>query len=168
MMTMTTMSRPKKKKRTVTTEVGMSEPATVDMRLLRGAMFRVTSACAALVVVLAVFAPLAGADKGLQKHYGLIFGTAYGPDDQPLFGVRVQIHPAGSKHPSWDLITDHRGEFAQRVPPGPGDYLITGEAELLLPGKDNPHHTQKKRVKAEAKVHLDGEERQDLSLHLIN
>jgi len=77
--------------------------------------------------------------------------------------------PPAANIPSWDLISDHRGEFAQaraarswRLP------RFTGEAELLLPAQDDPHHTQKKRVKAEAKVHLDGEERQDLSLHLIN
>ena len=167
-MTMTMMNRPKRKKRTVTTEFGMSRPVPHSARLRRSPASRVMFACVALFMVSALCSPLAGSDKNLQKHYGLIFGTAYGPDDQPLYGVRVRIHPAGGKHPSWDLITDHRGEFAQRVPPGPGDYLITGEAELLLPGKDDPHHTQKKRVKAEAKVHLEGEERQDLSLHLIN
>ena len=165
---MTMMNRRKRKKRTVTTEVGVSRPVSLGARLRRSPALRIAFACIALFMVPAVCAPLAGSDKNLQKHYGLIFGTAYGPDDQPLYGVRVQIHPAGSKHPSWDLITDHRGEFAQRVPPGPGDYLVTGVAELLSPGKDNPHHTQKKRVKAEVKVHLEGEERQDLSLHLIN
>lgn len=152
----------------MTTEAGRSRTVINKARLRRGPARRVVLASVALLLVASVCTPLSGGDKNQQKHYGLIFGTAYGPDDQPLYGVRVQIHPVGSKHPSWDLISDHRGEFAQRVPPGPGDYLITGEAELLLPGKDNPHHTQKKRVKAEAKVHLEGEERQDLSLHLIN
>jgi len=71
--------------------------------------------------------PLAQSDKKSQqadkkkpeKSYGLIFGTAYGPDDRPLYGVRITIHPEGKKHPSWELVSDHRGEFAQRVPPAP-------------------------------------------------
>ena len=54
-----------------------------------------------------------------EKPYALIFGTAYGPDDRPLYGVKITIHPQTKKHPSWSLISDHRGEFAQRVPPGP-------------------------------------------------
>jgi len=63
-------------------------------------------ACIALLMRWSYCSPLAGSDKNLQKHYGLIFGTAYGPDDQPLYGVHVRIHPAGGKHPSWDLISD--------------------------------------------------------------
>lgn len=101
-------------------------------------------------------------NKGTQKHYGLIFGTAYGPDDRPLYGMRIQIHPADKKHPSWELVSDHRGEFAQRVPPGPTDYIVSGEGELLLPENGTPH---KKKFKAETKVHITAEERQDVSLH---
>lgn len=165
---MMTMNRRRKKTRIVITEIGAARPARFGARPRRGAALRITLACIALVMAPALCAPLAGGDKNQQKHYGLIFGTAYGPDDQPLYGVHVQIHPAGGKHPSWDLISDHRGEFAQRVPPGPGDYVIVGEAELLLPSQDDPHHAKKKRVRAEGKVHLEGEERQDLSLHLTN
>ena len=99
--------------------------------------------------------------KEPDKHFGLIFGTAYGPDDHPLYGVRVEIRAAGKKHPSWELLSDHRGEFAQRVPPGPGDYVITGEAEVV-----SPQTNKKKRLKGEAKVHIEAEERQDVGLHL--
>ncbi|HVG91221.1 MAG TPA: hypothetical protein VNB54_06990 [Alphaproteobacteria bacterium] len=52
-----------------------------------------------------------------EKPYALIFGTAYGPDDRPLYGVKITIRPQAKKHPSWDQMSDHRGEFAQRVPP---------------------------------------------------
>src|SRR5229473_1637594 len=71
----------------------------------------------------------AAQDDSKKKSYGLIFGTAYGPDDRPLYGVRVTIHPVGKKHPSWELVSDHRGEFAQRVPPGTADYIVNGEVE---------------------------------------
>lgn len=108
----------------------------------------------------------AGNDQPLKKHYGLIFGTVYGPDDRPLYGVKVKIFPAGKKHPEWELVSDHRGEFAQRVPSGPGDYVVTAQAEIAPLEDGKPQTNKKKHLKAEAKVHLDNEERQDIGLHL--
>src|SRR5215470_14015868 len=86
-------------------------------------------------------------DKTLRKHYGLIFGTAYGPDDRPMYGAKIQIRTEGRKHPSWDLFSDHQGEFAQRVPPGPADYVITGEVEFVPVVNGSPQ--KKKKLKAE-------------------
>lgn len=103
-------------------------------------------------------------DKELVKHFGLIFGTAYGPDDRPLYGAKIEIHPVGQKKPHWERFSDHRGEFTLRVPPGPGDYLVTGEADVVLFQDGKPQ--QKKRVKAERTVHIQGEEREDIGLHL--
>ena len=107
----------------------------------------------------------AGKDKDLQKHYGLIFGTVYGPDDRPLYGVKIEIHTAGQKHPAWQLMSDHRGEFAQRVPPGPTDYVITGQVEYAPMENGTLQMKKKKRLQAETKVHIEAEERQDVSLH---
>jgi hypothetical protein len=101
-----------------------------------------------------------------KKDYGVIFGTAYGPDDRPLYGARVTIHPVGKKHPSWELISDHRGEFAQRVPPAPADYLVTGKAEMAPLVNGKPQTSKKKHLKGEARVHIDGAEWRDFSLHL--
>ena len=102
-----------------------------------------------------------------EKPYALIFGTAYGPDDRPLYGVKITIRPKTKKHPTWDLMSDHRGEFAQRVPPGPSDYLVRGEAEYAPLGNDGkPQLSKKKRLKGETKVHVESEERLDISLHL--
>ena len=102
-----------------------------------------------------------------EKPYALIFGTAYGPDDRPLYGVHVKIRPQIKKHPNWELLSDHRGEFAQRVPPGPGDYLIHGEAEYAPMGDDGkPQLSKKKRLKGETKVHVQNDERIDIGLHL--
>jgi hypothetical protein len=122
----------------------------------------------AALVLCAQAQPLALADKKpAAKGYALIFGTAYGPDDRPLYGVRVVIQREGKKHPSWELFSDHRGEFAQRVPPGPGDYLIRGQAEYAPAGTEGkPQTSKKKRLKGETKVHIDGQERQDIGLHL--
>jgi hypothetical protein len=102
-----------------------------------------------------------------EKGYGLIFGTAYGPDDRPLYGVKINIRREGKKHASWDLLSDHRGEFAQRVPLEAADYLIKGEVEYAPVGKDGkPQTSKKKRLKGETKVHIEGEIRQDIGLHL--
>jgi hypothetical protein len=101
-----------------------------------------------------------------EKPYGLLFGTAYGPDDHAMHGVHVTIHPEGRKKPSWELMSDHRGEFAQRVPPGPGDYVVTGEVEIFPVVDGKPQKSKKKRLTGQAKVHLGGEEQQDFSLHM--
>lgn len=122
----------------------------------------------ALVLLLACILSSAVAQKqDLRRHYGLIFGTAFGPDDRPLYGVKVQIYEAGKKHPKWSLISDHRGEFAQRVPPGPADYIVVGHADVAALENGMPTPNRKKRLNAETRVHIQQEERQDISLHLV-
>jgi hypothetical protein len=102
-----------------------------------------------------------------EKPYALIFGTAYGPDDRPLYGVKITIRREGNKHKTWELVSDHRGEFAQRVPADTSDYLIKGEAEYAPVGADGrPQMSKKKKLRGEARVHIDGEERQDVGVHL--
>lgn len=101
-----------------------------------------------------------------KKDYGVMFGTAYGPDDRPIYGVHVIIHPVGKKHPSWELHSDHQGEFAQRVPPEPADYLVIGEIQVAPLVNGKPQTSKKKRLKGETKVHMSGAEWHDFSLHL--
>lgn len=130
---------------------------------------RNTALCLAICVLLALSPrSIAASDKPKkEKPYALIFGTAYGPNDRPLYGVKVTIRPQKKKHPSWDLISDHRGEFAQRVPAGTNDYLVHGEAEYAPVGDDGkPQLSKKVRLKGETRVHVDNEERRDISLHL--
>jgi hypothetical protein len=121
-------------------------------------------------VLLALFSTsvAAGKDKPQkEKPYALIFGTAYGPNDRPLYGVKITIQPQTKKHPNWRLMSDHRGEFAQRVPAGTNDYLVRGEAEYAPLGDDGkPQLSKKVRLKGETRVHVDNEERRDISLHL--
>ena len=105
--------------------------------------------------------------KKQEKPYALIFGTAYGPDDRPLYGVKITIRREGKKHGSWELVSDHRGEFAQRVPAEASDYLIKGEAEYAPMGSDGKPQTRKrKKLRGETRVHIEGEERQDIGIHL--
>lgn len=124
-----------------------------------------TAIALGLMLLLATPASFADKNKDLRKHFGLIFGTAYDPNDRPVYGAKIEIHPVEKKHPSWELVSDHRGEFAQRVPPGPTDYLISGEVELAPIENGVPQTNKKKKMKAETKVHIEGEERQDVSLH---
>jgi len=105
--------------------------------------------------------------KKQEKPYALIFGTAYGPDDRPLYGVKITVRREGKKHGSWELISDHRGEFAQRVPAEASDYLIKGEAEYAPMGPDGkPQVKKRKKLRGETRVHIEGEERQDIGVHL--
>jgi len=131
---------------------------------------RNTALCLAICVFLALFSPCIAASKDKpqkEKPYALIFGTAYGPNDRPLYGVKITIRSQKKKHPSWDLMSDHRGEFAQRVPAGTNDYLVRGEAEYAPVGKDGkPQLSKKVRLKGETRVHVDDEERRDISVHL--
>jgi hypothetical protein len=126
--------------------------------------------CIAVFALSPLAQPVSAAKSDKQKAekpYALIFGTAFGPDDRPLYGAKITIHPKDKKHPNWDLVSDHRGEFAQRVPPGPGDYVIHGEVALAPVGMDGkPQKSKTKRLKGETKAHVDNEERLDITLHL--
>ena len=90
-----------------------------------------------------------------KKPYALLYGTVYDQNDRPAYGIKIKIRRLTGKKLSWDLYSDHSGEFAQRVPPGAADYLVTAEIK-----------TPKGQPKPEVKVHIDNEERRDLSLHL--
>jgi hypothetical protein len=87
--------------------------------------------------------------------YALIYGTVWGPDDRAIGGIPVKIQRVGDKKPKWELVSDQRGEFAQRVPPGQNDYIVI--ADIKLP-KGTP--------KPQTKAHIDNNERVDISLHL--
>ena len=151
--------------RTTTKTTMMTRTVTTKVRWSRN-----TAACLAICVLLALLPSSVAASKEKpkkEKPYALIFGTAYGPNDRPLYGVKITIRPEKKKHPSWDLISDHRGEFAQRVPAGTNDYLVRGAAEYAPMGDDGkPQLSKKLRLKGETRVHVDNEERRDISLHL--
>ncbi len=101
------------------------------------------------------------ADQKHDKPYALIFGTVWGPDNRPLYGVKVKIRRADQKKAHWELYSDHNGEFAQRVPEGPADYLVWADLKgyKSLGGKQL-------RQDGEVKVHIENDEREDTGLHL--
>ena len=116
----------------------------------------------ALLLLSALLAPLAvrpaapPPPQNAPKPYALIFGTVYAPDDRPAYGVRVKIRRALEKKSRWELYSDHHGEFAQRLPAGRADYVVW--ADVKGP-KDRP--------RPEVKVHIENDERVDISLHLV-
>ena len=99
--------------------------------------------------------------KRHEKPYALIFGTVWGPDSRPVYGVTVRVRLASEKKPKWELHSDHNGEFALRVPAGKADYSVwadlkgfkSSNGKQLDPGP-------------EVTVHIDNDERADIGLHL--
>src|SRR5580704_2298883 len=96
-----------------------------------------------------------------ERPFSLIFGTVWGPDDHPIYGVKVKIRRAKDKKAKWELYSDHNGEFAQRVPAGENDYILWADLKgfKLASG-------QRLRPVQEVTVHIYNDERQDTSLHL--
>ncbi|MDR3749484.1 MAG: hypothetical protein P4M04_15290 [Acidobacteriota bacterium] len=90
-----------------------------------------------------------------KNDYALIYGTVWGPDNHPVAGVPIKIRRAADKKAKWELVSDRHGEFAQRVPVGSDDYII--EAEVKTP---------KGQLKPQTQVHIDDNERKDVSVHL--
>jgi hypothetical protein len=93
-----------------------------------------------------------------EQPYALIFGTVWGPDNRPLYGVKVKIRREGEKKARWEQYSDHSGEFAQRVPAGKQDYVVWADRYKSPTG----HTLQGEEVK----VHVDADERADTGLHL--
>jgi hypothetical protein len=103
------------------------------------------------------------AQKSKEKPYALIAGTVWGPDDKPLYGITVKIRRAKDKKPKWEVYSDHHGEFAQRVPPGESDYILTTDLKHFKPADGKPLHQVQ-----EVTVHVYNDEREDTSLHLTH
>ena len=120
-------------------------------RLLRALLL-----VAALLTALPSLPAASPAREDSHKPYALIFGTVYSPDDRPAYGVKVKIRRAKEKKARWELFSDHRGEFAQRLPAGAADYVVWAEVK-----------GSKDRAKPEVKVHIENDERVDISLHLL-
>ena len=116
----------------------------------------------AIIVGLALLAPApvslpAAASPPDEKKtdYALIFGTVWAPDGRTIYGVPIKIRRAEDKKARWETMSDHRGEFAQRVPVGKADYIIWADVKVPK-GKEKP----------QVKVHIENNERVDTGLHL--
>jgi len=118
---------------------------------------------AALVPHALPTASAASPDKKLKPTdpYALIFGTVWGPDNRPVFGVNVKIRRAHDKKPKWELVSDHAGEFAQRVPAGKADYVVWADLKGVKTKDGQPLH-----LAEQVSVHVEYDERVDIGLHL--
>ena len=101
------------------------------------------------------------AQRPKSDNYALIFGTVWGPDDRPVYGVTVKIRKAGEKKTRWEVHSNHLGEFEQRVPAGKQDYVLSAD----LSGYKSPEY---KHLQSgpEITVHVENDERVDTGLHL--
>jgi len=93
--------------------------------------------------------------------YALIFGTVWGPDDHPVYGVKVLIRRASDKKAKWELYSDHSGEFALRVAAGKEDYIVGADLKGVKTRDGHPVH-----LTEEVPVHVEYDERVDIGLHL--
>lgn len=107
-----------------------------------------------------LFAAPASQAKKQDQPYALIFGTVWGPDDRPVYGIRVKIRRKDEKKPRWQLYSDHQGEFAQRVPAGKADYIMSADLKGVKMQDGSKLHAD------DVEVHVDNDERVDTSLHL--
>ncbi len=105
-------------------------------------------------IVLSLVSLSFGGDKKKPADYALIFGTVWSADDRPYAGATVKIRRSDQKKAKWVLSSDRRGEFAQRVPAEKADYVVWVE----IPKKKAPV--------TEKTVHIEGNERVDIGLHL--
>lgn len=98
-----------------------------------------------------------------EKPYAVVAGTVWGPDNHPIYGVHVKMRRASDKPKKvrWDMYSDHNGEFAQRVPAGEADYILSAD----LKGVKLTDGTRL-QLPQEVTVHIYNDERQDTGLHL--
>lgn len=135
----------------------------ISVSLIRSSLryFALLSGFVAFLLPLSAQTPGDGQHKDPRKTYALVVGTVWGPDDRPVYGVKVKIRRADQKRAKWELYSNHTGEFAQRLPAGKADYIVWADPKGFksLDGK---------RLDAgpEVTVHFDSEERVDIGLHL--
>lgn len=126
---------------------------------MRSRAWFVGGLCLALSAAPLLSVPSGHARKQAQP-YALIFGTVWGPDDRPVYGIRVKIRRKDEKKARWEAYSDHQGEFAQRVPAGKADYIISAD----LKGVKTQDGAKLRADDVE--VHVDNDERVDTGLHL--
>jgi hypothetical protein len=115
----------------------------------------------------AVFLIISGAahagEKLTAKNSAVIFGTVWGPDDRPVYGVTVRIRRAKDKarHARWEVHSNHLGEFEQLVPSGKETYILWADTSGLKTADG-----KKVQPGPEVTVEIEGNERADTGVHL--
>lgn len=109
-----------------------------------------------LLLLALLFAAVAAGEKP-AKSFALIAGTVFRDPGFSFPGVAVLLEPkpegkTSVKVKKMKVVSDNRGEFAFRVPPGPMRYHLSIQA---------PGHAPEVRT-----VEVSGEERQDVYVTL--
>ena len=102
-----------------------------------------------------------GEESRKPKPYALIFGTVWDPDGHALYAVKIKIRRADEKKTRWEVESNHTGEFAQRVPVGPGEYVIWADVKGYKLADGRRLHSG-----PAVQVHIEKDERSDVGLHL--
>ena len=108
------------------------------------------SVLSVLVLFGGCVAALAGEEKkGREKPFAVVGGTVFREPGFALPGAEVLIEAAspGSKFKRQKAVSDARGEFAFRVPPGEATYKLTARAR--------GHEVQEKTASVTSEEHLD-------------
>jgi len=142
-MTMTTMTM--RKMKTVITDLHRAGLALATLALLLATVLGSATG----------YSAFAAPPQKELKPYALIFGTVWDKNDRPAYGVPVKIRPATQKKAKWELMSNHTGEFAQRVPAGAADYVVWLDIK-----------TSKGVPKPQKTIHIENDERVDIGLHL--
>jgi hypothetical protein len=96
------------------------------------------------------------------KHDGLIFGTVWDPDNQPVYGMRIKIRRASEKKARWVVYSNHVGEFEQLVPAG--KYVVW--ADVKRPKKPRKSDQGNAWTPPQVMVQVQNDVRVDVGLHL--
>lgn len=124
------------------------------MATTRRRWLRLLAVLAALLLWLPAWV-VPAACSSRPASYALIFGTLWGPGERPLYGVKLKLRRASEKKFRWQAFSDHRGEFAIRVPAAKADYVLVPD---LKSAKDKPL--------PETRIHVENDERIDIGVHL--
>jgi hypothetical protein len=141
-----------KRKKKPKTAITLSNSSTFVLRPL---------VLACLTLFLTINNPLHAREQTKPPNYALIFGTVWGPDDRPVYGVEIKIRIAAEKKARWEVHSNHLGEFEQRVPVGKQDYVLSPD----LKGYKNPAYKHL-QPGPEVTVHIENDERVDTGVHL--
>jgi hypothetical protein len=124
-------------------------------------MFLLATAALSLKCRQAAASDLFLQNRSEDKPYAVIFTTVWGPDDRPVYGVKVKIRRENEKKARWEGYSDHHGEFAVRVPAGKAVYVAWAD----LKGYKSPNGGRLEPGD-NVTIHVEYDERVDTGLHL--
>jgi hypothetical protein len=128
---------------------------------IRRDSFSALAAVPCLLLLITSFSFAHGPQRSKPFETAAIFGTVWGPNDQPLPGVKVKMRRFEDKKANAEKYSNRLGEFEFQVPAGKQDYIIWADTKgYKLP------NGQRLQPGTEVTVHIESNERADTGLHL--